>query len=61
MIKKLNEEDSIKRLNSVTCATNIICNKRSNQYQEPINKLAYKVVDKVKHLRRKGFSNESKK
>jgi hypothetical protein len=52
------EKNSIKRLRTVGCSTAIISNTRANQYQEPINKLAYKVVDKVKFLRRKGFANE---
>ena len=52
------EKKSIQRLRTVGCSTAIISNTRANEYQEPINKLACKVVDKVKFLRRKGFAND---
>ena len=55
---KKQEKESIKRLNSIGCSTAIISNTRANEYQEPINKLAYRVVDKAKFLRKKGFVNE---
>tara|TARA_R100001086_G_scaffold74510_1_gene35906 strand:- start:244 stop:576 length:333 start_codon:yes stop_codon:yes gene_type:complete len=56
--KKQDSKESIKRLNSIGCSTAIISNTRASEYQEPINKLAYRVVDKAKFLRRKGFINE---
>ena len=57
LTKRKTEKESSKRLRSIGCSTAIITNTRLSEYQEPINKTAYRVVDKDKYLRRKGFQN----
>ena len=56
LTKRKTEKESLRRLGYIGCSTATIT-ARSSEYQEPINKTAYRVVDKVKFLRRKGFTN----
>ena len=54
--KKREESKSIKRLNSIGSSSGMFVSKRrEHQYQEPIDKLAYRVTDKEKYLKYKSF------
>ena len=56
--KKREEAKSINRLNSIGSSSGMFVSKRrEHQYQEPINKVAYRVTDKEKHLKYKCFKN----
>ncbi len=54
--RKIEEAKSIKRLNSIGSSSGMFVSKRrEHQYQEPIDKLAYRVTDKEKYLKYKSF------
>ena len=52
--RKREEAKSINRLNSIGSSSGMFISKRrEHQYQEPIDKLAYRVTDKEKYLKYK--------
>lgn len=54
--RKREEAKSINRLNSIGSSSGMFISKRrEHQYQEPIDKLAYRVTDKEKYLKYKSF------
>ena len=56
--KKIEEAKSIKRLNSIGCSSGMLISKRrEHQYQNPIDRVAYRVTDKEKYLKYKGSKN----
>lgn len=56
--KKIEEAKSINRLNSIGCSSGMLISKRrENQYQNPIDRVAYRVTDKEKYLKYKGSKN----
>ena len=50
LTKRKTEKESSKRLRSIGCSTAIITNTRSSEYQEPINKTAYMLLQKIRHV-----------
>jgi len=54
--RKNNEKKLMKRLNSIGSSSGMFVSKRrEHQYQEPINKVAYRVCDKESYLKRMGY------
>lgn len=54
--RKNAEKKSIQRLNSISSSSGMFISKRrEHQYQEPINKVAYRVCDKEAHLKKIGY------
>jgi len=56
--KKIEETKSINRLNSIGSSSGMFVSKRrEHQYQNPIDRVAYRVTDKEKYLKYKGSKN----
>ena len=56
--KKIEEAKSINRLNSIGSSSGMFVSKRREyQYQNPIDRVAYRVTDKEKYLKYKGSKN----
>jgi hypothetical protein len=56
--RKNSEKKSIKRLDSIgSSSAMFISKRREHQYQDPIDRVAYRVIDKEKHLKKAGFKN----
>ena len=56
--KKIEEAKSINRLNSIGSSSGMFISKRrEHQYQNPIDRVAYRVTDKEKYLKYKGSKN----
>ena len=56
--KKIEEAKSINRLNSIGSSSGMFVSKRrEHQYQNPIDRVAYRVTDKEKYLKYKGSKN----
>ena len=56
--RKREEAKSINRLNSIGCSSGMLISKRrEHQYQNPIDRVAYRVTDKEKYLKYKGSKN----
>tara|TARA_R110001583_G_C5331994_1_gene378426 strand:- start:74 stop:451 length:378 start_codon:yes stop_codon:yes gene_type:complete len=56
--KKIEEAKSINRLNSIGSSSGMFLSKRrEHQYQNPIDRVAYRVTDKEKYLKYKGSKN----
>ena len=54
--RKNSEKKSMKRLNSIGSSSGMFVSKRrEHQYQEPIDKVAYRVCDKESYLKRMGY------
>ena len=54
--KKREEKKYINRLNSIGSSSGMFISKRrEHQYQEPIDKVAYRVCDKESYLKRMGY------
>ena len=56
--RKREEAKSINRLNSIGSSSGMLISKRrEHQYQNPIDRVAYRVTDKEKYLKYKGSKN----
>jgi hypothetical protein len=54
--RKNSEKKSMKRLNSIGSSSGMFVSKRrEHQYQEPIDKVAYRVCDKESYLKKMGY------